>query len=455
MHKASPDAVGSDTAAKEPHAAGHLAAVDAPASATPSAIHPSTPESSSSLGTPASTPASAPPQSLPVLLTECRSTGLPAGPLPSPYVPATLPPQVLSHQWTSPAPQDTTHNLAGFVPPGYCAPTMSSGLHMLGSAAPPPVSWVASGFLVNAYASFPAMLSSMPIFGAPTFAMPLPPPYAACIPSLPAPPYGSAAAAGQSSAYGEAWIASSPGYTMPYVPPAGMPHTTLTWGGAPTGLTAAADAGATATPFNLARQPAVLPDGAATSNSRALQVLWRRACVRVRCVCEPRVSPLREAESDAGTSATSAGAAATSCESSPRRKSVSGSVSFQAGGSATSGEMVELRRCEAVASTPAALSELGASAAEGVVWRWLESLGMADAVVDLVSPDDAHVLVVWDAAREHRGAVSGAAAAASRESMWSSSLAGARLAQRLASGDCGILDVPREVVFDGVRLYLD
>ncbi|KAG5504976.1 hypothetical protein JKF63_04423 [Porcisia hertigi] len=180
--------------------------------------------------------------------------------------------------------------------------------------------------------------------------------------------------------------------------------------------------------------PPVLPSVAVFAGG-AQEAFWRRSCLRVTCVPVLRSfdrdddDGLPEVSSDAPP-VVSLGKG----EDTIRSSSSSGSGSHITGGVRVEG-----------------LDEL--------VWRWLDTLGMTDAVEDVVFPGAGRVLVLWTSGltREpnSRGCGEGG-------DSWISSTPGERLGQLLAlrggggeRRDSAVLDAPREVVFDAMRLLLD
>ncbi|CBZ27067.1 hypothetical protein, unknown function [Leishmania mexicana MHOM/GT/2001/U1103] len=162
------------------------------------------------------------------------------------------------------------------------------------------------------------------------------------------------------------------------------------------------------------------------------EVFWRHACLRVTCV------PLT---STSGRHHEAAGEA--SCNAQP----------------AVSLEEMRDGACSSSCSDSHKTGCASGKKFDELVWRWLDTLDMTDAVEDVLSPGAGRVLVVWTAGvmyeQESRG---GGAGNDARKS----SAAGARLARRLGIRDGGgegresvVPGAPREVVFDGMRLLLD
>ncbi|GET88571.1 hypothetical protein, unknown function [Leishmania tarentolae] len=175
-----------------------------------------------------------------------------------------------------------------------------------------------------------------------------------------------------------------------------------------------------------------VPPCVAVFASGKQDVFWRRACLRVTCVPVTNTSGRHgevaaEVSRDAQVAARLEEIRDGACNSSYSNSHTSG---------CTSGE------------------RLG-----GLVWRWLDTLGMTDAVEDVLSPGAGRVLVVWTTDDTYKqDSVGGNSSDDARQS----SPTGKPLAKQLGVSDNGRegrdTTVPGalcEVVFDGVRLLLD
>ncbi|CAG9573968.1 hypothetical protein LMJF_22_1020 [Leishmania major strain Friedlin] len=161
------------------------------------------------------------------------------------------------------------------------------------------------------------------------------------------------------------------------------------------------------------------------------EVFWRRACLRVTCVPVTNTSGRhREAAAEASRIA---------------QPSVS----------------LEEIRDSACSSSCSDSDKTGCASDKklDLVWRWLDTLGMTDAVEDVLSPGAGRVLVVWTAGVMYEQGSRGGGAS---DDAQKSSAAGARLARLLGVRDGGgesrdsvVPGAPCEVVFDGMRLLLD
>ncbi|KAG5505463.1 hypothetical protein GH5_03489 [Leishmania sp. Ghana 2012 LV757] len=164
----------------------------------------------------------------------------------------------------------------------------------------------------------------------------------------------------------------------------------------------------------------------------AQEVFWRRACLRVTCV------PVTGALGGYGTEAAKA----------------SGDVQRTAALEEIS-DGIRHSDCSSSHGTRSASGEeLG-----GLVLRWLDALGMGDAVEDVIFPGASRVIVLWTADVTHDEGITGGCAGGDA---WKSSTAGERLARLLGirggngeDRNSAVPGAPCEVVFGAMRLLLD
>nr|CAJ2473409.1 unnamed protein product [Leishmania braziliensis] len=178
--------------------------------------------------------------------------------------------------------------------------------------------------------------------------------------------------------------------------------------------------------------PALLvPPSVAVFAGGTQEVFWRRACLRVTCV--PVAS------------------------SSGRHGEVTAAASGDAQRAVRLEEIRDMA-CSSSCRNSHKGSDASGEGLDDLVWHWLDTLGMADAVEDVLSPGAGRVLVMWKADFTYAQDIREGDAS---DDGWRLSTAGGRLARLLGvrgDGEGSNSDLRGalcEVIVDGMRLLLD